>query len=219
MLRKKSTVSWGLHTPRLPHPHASLPHFPTWFRVLCDFCIQARHWSYRRKLRFEQYACFLSQPRNCLSSRRTGPELGSPPRGSHTPPPGPGRSKESEAAVSGRGRQGAHADGTANSQTRPQQRESWEGCQVWTRASSSRMALPQRCKRTRRIKLVGSKTGYSVGNEKKKWKLGGVRPGQKEKVKVPGGPQSLGERAPSVTPALGRLKHDCCEVKPSLGYL
>lgn len=129
MLRKKSTVSWRLHT-QLPHSQASLPHFPTWFRVLCDFCIQARHWSYRRKLRFEQYACFLSQPRNCLSSRRTGPELGSPPRGSHTPPPGPGRSKESEAAVSGRGRQGAHADGTASSQTRTQQRESWEGSGV-----------------------------------------------------------------------------------------
>jgi hypothetical protein len=92
----------------LPPTQAS-PNFPTWFRVLCDFCIQARHWSYRRKLRFEQYACFLSQPRNCLSSRRTGPELGSPPRGSHTPPPGPGRSKENGAAVLGRGQQEARA--------------------------------------------------------------------------------------------------------------
>lgn len=113
VLGKKSAVLWRVHTgvspPQLLHPHASLPHFPTWFRVLCDFCIQARHWSYKRKLRFEQYACFLSQPRNCLSSRRTGPELGSPPRGSHTPPPGPGRSKENGAAVSGRGRQEARA--------------------------------------------------------------------------------------------------------------
>lgn len=82
--------------PAPPHPtparSAGSPLLPTWLRVLCDFCIQARHWSYRRKLRLEQYACFLSQPRNCLSSRRTGPELGSPPRGSHAPPPGPGRS-------------------------------------------------------------------------------------------------------------------------------
>lgn len=82
---------------------------PTWLRVLCDFCIQARHWSYRRKLRFEQYACFLSQPRNCLSSRRTGPELGSPPRGSHAPPPGPGRSDRGGAAASGRAQQRARA--------------------------------------------------------------------------------------------------------------
>lgn len=107
----------GPSPPQLLHPHANLPHFPTWFRVLCDFCIQARHWSYRRKLRFEQYACFLSQPRNCLSSRRTGPELGSPPRGSHTPPPGPGRSKESGAAVSGAASRRRAGDGGLPSQT------------------------------------------------------------------------------------------------------
>lgn len=189
MLGKKSAVSWRLHPgapPPPPHPRANLPHVPTWFRVLCDFCIQARHWSYRRKLRFEQYACFLSQPRNCLSSRRTGPELGSPPRGSHTPPPGPGRSKESGAAVSGRGRQGAHAGGAAASHPSPA-------------AAAGRLERVSgvdpgghhpagwRWRRARRAKLVGGKPGHSVGKEGSNGnEVGPDRAGRQSPGRAPG---------------------------------
>lgn len=40
---------------------------------------------------------------------------------------------------------------------------------------------------------MGSKTGYSVGKEEKKMETWWGRPGQREKAKVLGCPQSLGE--------------------------
>lgn len=68
---------------------------------------------------------------------------------------------------------------------------------------------------------MGSKTGYSVGKEKKKKKkrkLGGVDQNRRRQRSW-AVHSHWGIEPPSVTPALGRLKHDCCEVKPSLGYL